>query len=130
MLSHLCFWMDSGNLYQTKTHLRTLLKKPRPQYDSLVTIGSSDAYLSLERNTHSHKLCVFVYFSEDQKLYQGLFQERSKFLASVGKEGEWLPLPGKKLSVIQLIQMIKGDRISIISGFWRRLGNWLKPLKK
>ena len=86
-----------------ETHLR--LQKCYPQHWTNISIGSSDAHLSLTINSHDDVFGRELYIPDSKELYSKLFQHKDdieKELNSVGQL-EWMDLPNKKASRIRLL---------------------------
>lgn len=100
-LHYLRFWEGFKDYASGIDTPLSIGRTPRPQYWFDISIGSSDAHLTLRCSTVKKELTVAIYISEDKKLYKKLELKKELFHDQVGKEVRFLPLHNKKASMIQ-----------------------------
>lgn len=120
-LMQLEFWqkfIEFAN--NNRTTLR--LRKPRPQQWYDISVGSSNAHISLTINTQQKLLGCDLYIPEDKALFAELTKYREQIEKAVGDKLDWKELPEKKAS------RIKMSRTADIadSAQWDAYFAWLK----
>ena len=100
-LNHQRFWAGFKEFASNSDTDLSIRHKPRPQpwYD--ISIGSTDAHISLSLNTVKNQLYTDIYIRDNQNLYEHLFQKKELFQEIVEGEIEWLPLEDKQASRIR-----------------------------
>jgi len=83
---------------QTKLHLRKIY----PQHWTDISIGSSDAHISLIASPREDMLGADLYIPDNKELYQKLHNHRDKIEADLGEKAEWMELQGKKASRVRV----------------------------
>lgn len=95
------FWTqfkEYGKKRQTKLHLR----KVYPQHWTDISIGSSDAHISLIASPREGILGADLYIPDKKELYQKLHNHKDQIEADLGEKGEWMELEGKKASRVRI----------------------------
>ena len=77
-------------------------QKSNPQHWLSMSIGSSDAYLSLTINSRENLFGVELYIPNNKELYAQLFKQRDVIDRELSEKVEWMDLPGKKASRIKV----------------------------
>ncbi len=114
------FWTrfkDYAKQRQTKLRLRKIY----PQHWTDISVGSSDAHLSLIAGIHDGLLAVDFYIPDNKDLYHKLETHKAEIERDLSEKGEWMELPGKKASRV---------RVSIPADFsdeskWETSFEWL-----
>lgn len=89
---------------QHQTQLR--FQKSGPQHWTNISIGSSDAYISLTINSREGMFGTDLYIPDSKELYRKLFEQKAEIESELGMaDGQllWLELPAKKASRIRLL---------------------------
>lgn len=100
-LNHLRFWEGFKEFASNSDTDLNISRKPRPQAWYDISIGSSEAHISLSLNTIKGQLYADIYITNNQKLYNSLFQKKEQFQEIVKGDIEWLPLENKQASRIR-----------------------------
>jgi len=80
------------------------LRKPRAQHWYSVSVGSSEASISLTLNTQKNLLGCGLYIPRKKKLFEYLSKNRSVIEGELGEKLDWQALPSKKASRISLVR--------------------------
>lgn len=86
--------------YASKQGSKLNFHKPSPQHWTNVSIGSSEAHISLRVNTPKKEIGCEIYISDSQDLYNDLFKKKKSIEKEFGKKLIWDPLPGRKASYV------------------------------
>lgn len=89
---------------QRQTQLR--LQKSYPQHWTNISIGSSDAYISLTIHSRERMFGTELYIPDSKELYKKLFEQKEEIESELGlADGQliWMELPTKKASRIRLL---------------------------
>ncbi len=106
-LNHQRFWEGLKEFAANLDTNLSISRKPRPQAWYDISVGSSDAHISLSLNTIKNQICTDIYIRDNQELYKRLLQKKELFEKTVNDEIEWLPLENKQASRIRC--MLPGD---------------------
>jgi hypothetical protein len=91
-LTQLEFW-NKFKEYVLSTNKKIRLQTPRPQHWYDITIGSSDAHLSLTFNTRDNLVSCELYISRSKDLFNFLSERRSEIETEIGEEADWIDAP-------------------------------------
>lgn len=95
------FWTqfkEYGKKRQTRLHLRKIY----PQHWTDISIGSSDAHISLIASPRDGMLGADLYIPDNKQLYQKLYQHKEQIETDLAEKGEWMELQGKKASRVRV----------------------------
>ncbi len=87
---------------QRQTKLR--LQKSYPQHWTNISIGSSDAHISLTINSREGMVGAELYIPGNKELYSKLLQQKDSIESELKEKPEWMELPTKKASRIRLLK--------------------------
>lgn len=87
-LQQLEFW-KAFKAYVQKHDARLRLQTPRPQHWYDVSIGSSDAHLSLTVNTRENLLTCDLYIQNKKDLYEYLLERKDNIEQELNESGNW-----------------------------------------
>jgi hypothetical protein len=95
------FWNQFKEYAQNKqTRLR--LRKTNPQHWYDISLGSSEAHLSLTLNTQQGEIGCEVYISNNKDLFISLEKYKDEIESELGVKLDWMGLEGRKASRIKL----------------------------
>lgn len=95
------FWTQfKAFAIQNKTTLR--LQKPSPQHWTSISIGNSEACISLTINSIKGLFAAELYIYDNKELYTQLLAHKTEIEADLASPAEWMELPGKKASRIKV----------------------------
>ena len=95
------FWTKFKDYAQAhKTNLR--LRKAYPQHWYDISLGSSQAHISLTANSQTNQITCEVYIPDSKNLYHDLLKLKSSIETDLEVSLEWQPLPERKASRIKL----------------------------
>lgn len=100
-IKQLKFWdglRDFAKQYNPNLHFQ----KSNPQHWLNLSIGSSDAHLSLTVNSKENVIGVELYIPDNKELYASLLAQRVEIEKELLQVAEWMELPGKKASRIKV----------------------------
>ncbi len=100
-LMQLEFW-DGFKEYSKEQDTKLSMRKPRPQHWYSLSVGSSDAHLSLTINTQTNELGCELYIPEKKELFEKLKEHKKQIEKEVGENLNWMELPNKKASRIKI----------------------------
>ncbi len=100
-LNHQRFWEGLKEFAANSDTNLSISRKPRPQAWYDISIGSSDAHISLSLNTIKNQICTDIYIRDNQELFKRLSQKKDLFQEIVECEIEWLLLENKQASRIR-----------------------------
>ena len=95
------FWTQFKE-YAKKRQTKLRLRKIYPQHWTDISIGSSDAHISLIANLRDGLLGVDLYIPDNKALYHKLFAHKDEVERDLGEKGEWMELEGKKASRLRV----------------------------
>lgn len=101
-LQQLEFWKGFQEFAKMKKS-KFRFQKPYPQHWANISIGITDAYLSLTINSRENYFGVELYIPNNKELYNKLFQQKEEIEKVLAEKLNWMELPAKKASRI-LIQ--------------------------
>lgn len=104
-LLQLDFWnalQEYGKKHGTSLRLG---RAPRPQHWYNISIGNSDAHMSLTMNTQEQTLGCEIYIPHTKELFHALETDKKAIEQEVGAELEWMELPDRRASRIKLASM-------------------------
>jgi len=97
----LAFWNQFKEY--TKAKLTTLkLRKTYPQHWYNISIGCSEAHITLTINTQLNLMGCEIYIPDSKELFKYLEQDKEQIETELHEVLEWSELPGKKASRIKL----------------------------
>ena len=114
------FW-SSFKEFATEKGTKFRLQKPQPQHWYVVSLGVSEAHISLTINSRTNELGCEVYIADSKELFEGLLNNKDQIEAELGEELEWLALEGKKASRIKLVHQADISKIDD----WENYFVWL-----
>jgi hypothetical protein len=115
------FW-NKFKEYSEEKGTKLRFRKAYPQHWFDISVGSSDAHISLTINTQNNLLACELYISDSKELFQSLIQNKEKIETDLGVELEWMGLEGKKASRIKLSK--EGDLNNQEN--WNEYFEWFK----
>jgi len=95
------FWTQFKE-YSKKRGTRLHLRKIYPQHWTDISIGSSDAHISLIASPREAMLGIDLYIPDNKGLYQKLFSHKDQIETDLGEKPEWMELQGKKASRLRV----------------------------
>ena len=120
-IMQLDFW-NKFKEYSEKEGTKLRLRKPRPQHWYDITIGSSDAHISLTMNTQENFVGCEIYIPSEKELYHELYKNKKTIETELNKELHWMELPFKKASRIKISYEADLDNAEN----WKEYFSWLK----
>lgn len=100
-LNQLDFW-NRFKEYAQQRHTKLRFQKTYPQHWTDISIGRSDAHLSLTINSRDGLLGTELYIPDNKDLYQQLLTLKADIERDLGEAPLWMELPGKKASRIKV----------------------------
>lgn len=97
------FWTEFKE-YARRRQTRLRLQKSYPQHWTNISIGSSDAHISLTINTRDGAFGTELYIPDNKDLYTKLYQSKEQIEADLEVKPEWMELPTKKASRIRILK--------------------------
>ena len=100
-IKQLEFWTqfkEYAKKRQTKLHIRKIY----PQHWTDISIGSSEAHLSLIASPREGMLGIDLYIPDDKELYKKLHDHKDQIEADISEKLDWQELQGKKASRTRL----------------------------
>lgn len=97
------FWSEFKE-YARRRQTKLRLQKSYPQHWTNISIGSSDAHVSLNINSRESAFSAEIYISNNKDLYSKLFQNKDQIESEYGQKLEWMELPTKKASRIRILK--------------------------
>lgn len=115
------FWEEFKN-YASETDMTNNfnLTKARPQHWYNLSIGMSEAYISLTVKSQKKLLGVEIYMQDSKEQYEIYADQKEKIEKDLGFNMEWFPLPERKAS--RIIVNRSGDLKSKTK--WKDFFNW------
>lgn len=118
-LKQLDFW-SKLKAYATQKKVPLFRQSPRPQHWYDISIGSSEAHLSLTINTKESLLGCETYINDNKPLFQYLKSQRESIEQQVGGELEWIEAK-KACRVVQRKKNVNIDDEAAITTYF----DWL-----
>lgn len=100
-IKQLEFW-NGMKEYAKQSGSKLRFHKSNPQHWMNMSIGSSDAHVSLTVRSKEGFFGVELYIPDNKELYTKLFEHKSKIEAELGQQVEWMALPDKKASRLRV----------------------------
>lgn len=97
------------------------LRKARPQHWYDISIGSSQAHISVTVNSQTNQIGCDLYISDSKELFHNLYSMKEQIEQQLGQTLDWDELPNKKASRIKTY--FDGDFTDQES--WSEQQNWL-----
>jgi hypothetical protein len=119
-IKQLEFWTQF-NEFAKKRQSKLRPQKSYPQHWTSISIGSSDAILSLTINSREGLFGTELYIHNNKELYQKLFVHKNEIETELGETPEWMELPTKKASRIRMT--IRGNFDD--ANKWEDVFEWL-----
>jgi hypothetical protein len=98
------------------------LRKANPQHWYTISIGSSEAHLSLSVNTQDNTIGCELYIPDSKALFKDLLNHKAAIEKAVGYKLEWMELEGKKASRVR----IKRDGSLEDTKHWEDYFEWFR----
>jgi len=114
------FWNKFKEFAQLKDS-KLRLRKPYPQHEYDISLGSSEAHIALTVNSQSNQMACEVYISDSKDIFFGLLAKKENIEKELGMKLEWMELEGKKASRIKV--SIDADINEI--DYWNNYFEWL-----
>ena len=103
------------------THSDLRLRKAYPQHWYDISIGISNAHLTLVIDTQNNQLRCEFYIPDSKELYRELFLHKDTISSKLDYDLEWMELEGKKASRIRTTFDSEVDN----TDNWEICFNWL-----
>ena len=97
------------------------LRKVYPQHWYDISIGSTNAHITLTVNSQSEQMACEIYIPDSKQLFSALEEQKAKIEGDLSEQLVWDELPEKKASRIKLIT--KGDLFN--QGNWEQYHSWM-----
>lgn len=91
-LQQLEFWNKFKD-YVRGNDTRIRLRTPRPQHWYDVSMGSSDAHISLTMNTLENLIACEIYINRNKELFNFLREQKDNIEKEIGEATEWIDAP-------------------------------------
>lgn len=91
-IQQLNFWTRFKNFVQAIDG-KIKLRSPRPQHWYDISMGSSDAHISLTINTRENLLACEVYISKNKELFSFLKEHQAEIEKEIDEKAEWIDAP-------------------------------------
>lgn len=95
------FW-NGFKEYAKLNNSKLRLQKSYPQHWSNISIGSSNAHISLTINSRDNLFGAEIYIPDNKELYEHLFEQKTEIEKELGESLEWMELPNKKASRLKI----------------------------
>jgi len=95
------FW-NKFKEYVNNNHSNLRLRKTYPQHWYDISLGVSDAHISLTINTQSNEIGCEIYIPDKKEVFVFLQENKEKIEQELSESLEWMELQGKKASRIKL----------------------------
>ncbi len=100
-ITQLEFWTQFHEYARrNKTHLS--LRKTYPQHWTDISIGNSEAHISLTINSKEGRFGTELYIPNNKELYARLLSRKNEIENDLAEEASWMELPNKKASRIKV----------------------------
>jgi len=107
--------------YAKRNNFKVKLQKEQPQHWLNVSIGSSQAHVSLSVNSRENVFGVEIYVSDDKELYKHIEEHKAEIEKELGEKAEWMELPERKASRIKVSKPGNFDQ----TDKWEECFEWL-----
>ena len=98
------FWTQFKE-YAKKRQTKLRLQKCYPQHWTSISIGSSDAHISLTINSRGGVFGTELYVPGNKELYQKIYAHKDEIENELSEKLEWMELPEKKASRIKAVTL-------------------------
>ncbi|AII59785.1 hypothetical protein X793_05605 [Dehalococcoides mccartyi CG4] len=123
-LTQLDFWTEFNTFMSDNTN-NFNPRKPRPQHWYDISIGNSQAYISLTVSFQKNFIRCTLYIPDNKDLFRKLYNEKDKIENDIGQKLEWNELPKAKASTIS----ISKDRAKVKDiDNWKESFEWYKNI--
>lgn len=119
-LKQLEFW-EKFREYAEAKKSKLSFRKPNPQHWYNISSGSSEWHIALTLNTSTNMMACEVYIRQNKDLYKKFEDRKDSIESHLGKDLEWMELPGKKASRIKQSRFFKLDE----TDKWNEYFEWL-----
>lgn len=119
-LAQLDFW-NQFKEYAQQQHTKLRVRKGSPQHWTDISIGQSEAHVTLTINSKDNSLSVELYIPDNKELFQQLQIRQSEIEKDLGEPLVWMALPEKKASRAKV--MMLGDVEE--KAHWQSYFEWL-----
>jgi len=99
--NQLDFWTQL-KLFASEQKSLVRLQKPSPQHWMQMSIGSSQAHISLTINSLKGLIAAELYIYDNKELYSELKVRQQEIEKEFGEQLEWMELPKKKASRVKI----------------------------
>jgi len=123
------FW-NKFNEYVESKGSKLRLRTPRPQHWYDLSIGSSNAHLSLTINTKDNNIACEIYIPDSKKVYKTLYKIKDKIEKELNTELEWMELPLKKASRIKISKDADIGKVDSWDEYFKWLKTWAENFRK
>jgi hypothetical protein len=100
-LDQLDFW-NQFKSYGLQNKTRLHLRKTYPQHWTDISIGDSEAHITLTIDSKEGLFATALYIPDNKELYAQLLQHKDEIEKELGEKAEWMELPSKKASRIKI----------------------------
>ena len=119
-LLQLEFW-DKFKEYVDKQKTKLKLRKTWPQHWYDISIGTSEAHISLTMNTKDNLIGCEIYIVKSKQTYNLLYQNKSKIEEELNEQLVWMELLDKKASRVKITKSGSLDK----KNEWQNYFEWL-----
>lgn len=96
------FWTQFKE-YVKRNNTKIRLQKSYPQHWTNISVGSSDAHISLTINSREGMFGTELYIPDNKELYKKLLEHKDEIESKLDEKPTWMELPGKKASRIRVL---------------------------
>ena len=107
-IQKLAFW-NKFKEYALNKKTKLKLRKPRPQHWYDISIGSSNAHVTLTTNSVDNIVTCELYIPNSKDLFNKLLTDKDKIEAELGVALDWMELPERKASRIRIAHTADSD---------------------
>lgn len=100
-LRQLKFW-DALREHAKQQQRKIRFQKSYPQHWTVISIGSSEAHVSITINSRENIFGVELYIQDNKELFAYLLSQKEAIERELGLQLEWMELPEKKASRIKI----------------------------
>lgn len=119
-IQKLDFW-SKFKAYALNKKTKLKLRKPRPQHWYDISIGSSDAHITLTVNSVDDIVTCELYIPHSKDLFKSLYANKDKIETEIGEKLEWKELPERKASRIKMSHAVDTEDTTK----WEEYFEWL-----
>ncbi|NGP90025.1 DUF4268 domain-containing protein [Fodinibius halophilus] len=98
------FWKQFVQYCNEKNSTLRLGRKVRPKQWYNISIGRSNARISLTLNTYKQEIRCTLYIPDDQEYYKNYYERKEEVEKELDEKLVWLPLPDKKACRIRVVR--------------------------